>query len=139
VGEPTDALQSLCPAFNLEDRLTPEDTLIARQLNWRLAANFLQPRLFGTQTSVVLGAFTERISELDLYVRDATGAEVGVVRQVLPQTLASLTLNVQRGRTRASDYFFCIAFEVCRREDISLNARAGATRSPWGSRRTGCG
>jgi outer membrane protein assembly factor BamA len=124
VGEPTDALQSLCPAFNLEDRLTPEDTLIARQLNWRLAANFLQPRLFGTQTSVVLGAFTERISELDLYVRDATGAEVGVVRQVLPQTLASLTFNVQRGRTRASDYFFCIAFEVCRREDISLLERS---------------
>lgn len=121
VGEPTSGLeQSLCPAFDPESRFTPEDSLIADQLNWRLAANFLQPRLFGTQTSVVLAAFTERISELDLYVRDATGAEVGVVRQVLPQTLASLSFEVQRGRTRASDYFFCVAFEVCSREDIAL-------------------
>jgi outer membrane protein assembly factor BamA len=121
VGDPTSGLeQTLCPAFDPESRFTPEDSLIADQLNWRLAANFLQPRLFGTQTSVVFGAFTERISELDLYVRDASGARVGVVRQILPQTLASLTVDVQRGRTRASDYFFCIAFEVCSREDIAL-------------------
>lgn len=125
VGDPLGGLdRSLCPSFNPDDRLTPEDSLIADQLNWRLAANFVQPRLFGTQTSVVLGAFTERISELDLYVRDATGAEIGVVRQVLPQTLASLTFDVQRGRTRASDYFFCIAFEVCSREDIALLERS---------------
>lgn len=121
VGDPLNGLeQTLCPAFNPENRFTPEDSLIADQLNWRLAANFLQPRLFGTQTSVVLSGFTERISELDLYVRDASGGEIGVVRQVLPQTLASLTFEVQRGRTRASDYFFCIAFEVCSREDIAL-------------------
>jgi outer membrane protein assembly factor BamA len=121
VGDPVNGLeQSLCPAFNPENRYTPEDSLIADQLNWRLAANFLQPRLFGTQTSVVLSGFTERISELDLYVRDASGGEIGVVRQVMPQTLASLTFEVQRGRTRASDYFFCIAFEVCTREDIAL-------------------
>jgi outer membrane protein assembly factor BamA len=125
VGDPVGGLdRSLCSAFNPDDRLTPEDSLIADQLNWRLAANFVQPRLFGTQTSVVLGAFTERISELDLYVRDATGAEVGVVRQILPQTLASLTFDVQRGRTRASDYFFCIAFEVCAGEDIALLERS---------------
>jgi outer membrane protein assembly factor BamA len=125
VGDPVGGLdKSLCSAFDPDDRLTPEDSLIADQLNWRLAANFVQPRLFGTQTSVVLGAFTERISELDLYVRDATGAEVGVVRQILPQTLASLTFDVQRGRTRASDYFFCIAFEVCTREDIALLERS---------------
>jgi outer membrane protein insertion porin family len=121
VGEPASGLQeSLCRAFDLRDRFTPEDSLIARQLNWRLAANFLQPRLFGTQTSVAVGAFTERISELDLYVRDATGGDVGVVRQILPQTAASLTFAAQRGRTRASDYFFCIAYEVCTREDIQL-------------------
>lgn len=121
VGDPVGGLEkSACSAFDPDQRFTPEDSLIANQLNWRLAANFLQPRLFGTQTSVVLGAFTERISELDLYVRDATGGEVGVVRQVLPQTLASVSFEVQRGRTRASDYFFCIAFEVCSQEDIAL-------------------
>jgi outer membrane protein assembly factor BamA len=142
VGDPTSGLeQSLCPAFDPESRFTPEDSLIADQLNYRLAANFLQPRLFGTQTSVVLGAFTERISELDLYVRDASGAEIGVVRQVLPQTLASLSFEVQRGRTRASDYFFCVAFEVCSQEDIALleesrwsnSATLGLTQALLGS------
>ena len=129
-GEPLEGLESsLCRAFLLEETATPDDSLIADQLNWRLSANFLQPRLFGTQTSVVLGAFTERISELDLYVRDATGGELGVVRQILPQTIATLSLEVQRGRTRASDYFFCIAFEVCRREDIALLERARWTNS----------
>ncbi|HEY0015261.1 MAG TPA: BamA/TamA family outer membrane protein [Longimicrobium sp.] len=121
VGDPLNGLEkSACPAFDPDSRFTPEDSLIADQLNWRLAANFLQPRLFGTQTSVVLSGFTERISELDLYVRDASGGQVGVVRQILPQTLASLTFEVQRGRTRASDYFFCVAFEVCSQEDIAL-------------------
>lgn len=124
VGDPVGGLQTLCPAFDLEERFTPEDSLIARQLNWRLAASFLQPRLFGTQTSVAVGAFTERISELDLYVRDATGGDVGVVRQIAPQTAASLTFAAQRGQTRASDYFFCIAYEVCNRDDIALLERS---------------
>jgi outer membrane protein insertion porin family len=125
VGGPLEGLrETLCPAFRLQDRFTPEDSLIARQLNWRLAANFLQPRLFGTQTSVAVGLFTERISELDLYTRDASGGDVAVVRQILPQTLASLTVTGQRGRTRASDYFFCIAYEVCDREDILLLERS---------------
>jgi outer membrane protein insertion porin family len=124
VGEPVRGLEeSLCPAFRPEERFTPEDSLIARQLNWRIAANFVQPRLFGTQTSVAVGAFTERISELDLYVRDATGGDLAVARQLAPQTLGSLTFSAQRGRTRASDYFFCIAYEVCDREDILLLER----------------
>jgi outer membrane protein insertion porin family len=121
VGDPVGGLaETLCPAFRLDDRFTPVDSLIARQLNWRVAANFLQPRLFGTQTRVAVGAFTERISELDLYVRDATGGDVAVIRQIAPQTLGSLTFTAQRGRTQASDYFFCIAYEVCDRQDIQL-------------------
>ncbi|HEU0076702.1 MAG TPA: BamA/TamA family outer membrane protein, partial [Longimicrobiaceae bacterium] len=125
VGDPVGGLEkSLCPAFDPDSRFTPEDSLIADQLNWRLAANFLQPRLFGTQTSVVVGAFTERIAELDLYVRDASGADIGIVRQIAPQTQASLSFDVQRGRTRASDFFFCIAFEVCSPQDIALLERS---------------
>lgn len=125
VADPVNGLErSLCPAFNPDKRTTDTDSLIADALNYRLAANFLQPRLLATQTSLVAGLFTEQVSELDLYVRGATGAEVGVVRQVLPQTLASLTLDVQRGRTQASDYFFCIAFEVCEREDIEAVQRS---------------
>lgn len=127
VADPVNGLErTLCPAFNPDDRLTAEDSMIADQLNYRLAANFVQPRLLATRTSLVAGLFTERISELDLYVRDATGGELGVVRQVARGTLASLTADIQRGRTRASDYFFCIAFELCRQEDI-----AELERSRW--------
>ncbi|HWK89539.1 MAG TPA: BamA/TamA family outer membrane protein, partial [Longimicrobium sp.] len=109
----------LCDAFDPDRQLTEVDTLIADALNYRLAFNFVQPRLFGTQTSVVGGGFYERISELNLYLRDDFGGEVGVVRQIQNNTVASLTFNVQRGRTRASDYFFCIAYEVCTPQDIA--------------------
>lgn len=125
VADPVDGLErTLCPAFDPDDRTTRIDSVIADQLNYRLAANFLQPRLLATQTSLVAGLFTEQVSELDLYVRSATGGDLGVVRQIAPQTLASLTLDVQRGRTQASDYFFCIAFEVCEREDIEAVQRS---------------
>ena len=109
----------LCDAFNLENAPTSIDTLIADALNYRLAADFLQPRLFGTRTSVGVNLYTERISELGLYLRRSAGAQVGATRQVARGTLASVSFNVERGNTQADDEFFCIVFEVCTRDDIA--------------------
>jgi outer membrane protein assembly factor BamA len=95
------------------------DTLIAQAINYRLAADFLQPRWFGTRTSIGASAYTERISELGLYVRTALGGQVGVIRQVAPFTVFSTTFTVERGSTQASDFFFCVAYEVCEPGDIA--------------------
>jgi outer membrane protein assembly factor BamA len=107
-----------CSSFQLERESTPIDTVIADALNYRLAADFIQPRLFGTRTSFLANGYTERISEVELYLRDASGAQVGAVRQVAAGTLLSSTFTVERSSTRASDYFFCVAVEVCTRGDI---------------------
>jgi outer membrane protein insertion porin family len=120
VASPLDAglENSLCREFRLENQATEVDTLIAGALNYRFAADFLQPRLFGTRTSVGARGYTERISELDLYVRTAIGGNVGFIRQVAPGTVFSTTYTVERGSTQASDFFFCVAYEVCEPEDI---------------------
>lgn len=108
----------LCKAFRLDSTSTDVDTAIAHAMNYRLAADFLQPRLFGTHTSVGAGAYMEQTSELGLYLRRARGGQIGVIREISPATLLSTTYTVERGSTTASDFFFCVAYEVCRRTDI---------------------
>ncbi|HEX5725008.1 MAG TPA: BamA/TamA family outer membrane protein, partial [Longimicrobiaceae bacterium] len=113
---------SLCREFRIENEpVTPADSIaadIADAMNYRLAVNFLQPRLFGTRTSVVASGFVERISEFGLYLRNARGGQLGMVRQVAPQTVFTGNLTVRRGSTLATDEFFCLVYEVCTREQI---------------------
>ena len=120
VADPLDAglKESICRAFRLDSISDPTDTIIAQALNYRLAAELVQPRLFGTQNSITLGAFTEQISELGLYVRKDAGGQLGLVRDLGPGTLLSTTYTAERGSTQAHDIFFCVVYEVCRREEI---------------------
>ncbi|HEX8360356.1 MAG TPA: BamA/TamA family outer membrane protein [Longimicrobium sp.] len=116
-----DALRStpLCDEFQLDSTSTAIDTTIANALNYRVAADFVQPRLFGIRTSFLASAYAERITEVGLYLRKARGGQAGFVRQVAPGTLFSTTFTVERSRTEANDFFFCVALEVCNREDIA--------------------
>jgi outer membrane protein assembly complex protein YaeT len=108
----------LCDAFQLDSTSTAVDTTIADALNYRVAADFVQPRLFGIRTSFLASAYAERITEVGLYLRSARGGQAGFVRQVASGTLLSSTFTVERSRTEANDYFFCVAVEVCNTEDI---------------------
>jgi outer membrane protein insertion porin family len=123
VGAPLNAgLENsiLCKAFRVDSLSDRVDTAISRALNYRLAADFLQPRLFGTQNSVTLGAYAEQISELGLYVRKSRGGNLGVVREMGRGTLLSTTYTVERGSTTAHDIFFCVVYEVCQPEEIDV-------------------
>lgn len=113
VGEPlASGLENNFPCRALEeDRFS--DTL-----NYRFAAEVEQPDLFGTRTSGLAGAFVERVSEVETYVRQAVGAQASLARQVGPQTLATTTFRVERGRTDADDVFFCVALNRCAGEEI---------------------
>ena len=122
VGSPLDfGLEKTiaCEAFDLSRAPTEVDTLIANALNYRVAVDFNQPRLFGTRTSFGAGAYAERISELGLYLRRSTGGRLGIARQVARGTVASVSYTIERGNTQADDEFFCIVFEVCTPEDIA--------------------
>ncbi|HET7460676.1 MAG TPA: BamA/TamA family outer membrane protein [Longimicrobium sp.] len=122
VADPLDAglKESICRAFALDSASERVDTTIAQAMNYRLAAELVQPRLFGTRNSITVGAFTEQISELGLYVRKDAGGQVGLVRDLGPGTLLSTTYTVERGSTQAHDIFFCVVYEVCRREEIAV-------------------
>ena len=110
----------LCKAFRIDSVSDAVDTAISRALNYRLAADFLQPRLFGSQNSVALGTYAEQISELGLYVRRARGGNLGLVRTLGTGTLFSTTYTVERASTNAHDIFFCVVYEVCQREEIDV-------------------
>lgn len=108
----------LCKAFRLDSLSDPVDTTISGALNYRAAADFLQPRLFGTRNSIAVTAYAEQISELGLYLRRDRGGSLGLVRDLGPGTVFSTTYTVERGATTAHDIFFCVVYEVCQREQI---------------------
>ncbi|HEX8271247.1 MAG TPA: BamA/TamA family outer membrane protein [Longimicrobiaceae bacterium] len=112
VGEPLDAgfQNSLCPAL--------EGDTLGNVLNYRVAADFVQPRLFGTQTSTTLNLYSERISELKTYLRTSSGGRLSVIREIAAQTLATAAVNVSRGKTEAQPIFFCFSLEVCERARV---------------------
>jgi outer membrane protein insertion porin family len=113
-----------CKGLRPDQTSSPLTERINTTLNYRLAANFLQPRLFGTRTSVVASAHTERTSEVDLYLRHASGGQLGVVRRIRPRTVLTGTVNAENGHTEATDVLFCRAFERCEPQDIEQLRRA---------------
>lgn len=119
--------EDICGAVKGPDQLvTRLDTIqadIAEALNYRLALDFVQPRLFGTRTSFVASAYAEQLSELGLYLRRARGGQVGAVRQIARGAVVTATLSAQHGSTRAPDIFYCLALEVCRPELIEVRQR----------------
>jgi outer membrane protein assembly factor BamA len=123
VGAPLNAgleRSFLCKAFRVDSLSDAVDSTISRALNYRLAADFLQPRLFGSRNNVAVGAYAEQISELGLYVRRAKGGNLGVVREMGRGTLLSTTYTVERGSTTAHDIFFCVVYEVCQPAEIDV-------------------
>jgi outer membrane protein insertion porin family len=107
VGWPADAglEQNLCRALVLDE--------FSDTLNYRIGADFQQPRLFGTQNRLGVGVRALRMSELDAYVRRAVGGQVAVSRELGPATLLATTADIERGATRARAAVFCVAFDVC--------------------------
>jgi outer membrane protein insertion porin family len=119
-GKPVNLQNTLvCKGLRPDQQGSDLNRRINTTLNYRLAANFLQPRLFGTRTSVVAAAHTERTSEVDLYLRHATGAQLGVVRRIRPRTVVTTTVTAENGYTEARDVLFCRAFELCDPDDIT--------------------
>jgi outer membrane protein insertion porin family len=99
----------LCPALR--------DDPFSDTLNYRLAADFQQPRLFGTLNQLGVGLRAQRIAELETYMRRMVGGHVALSRAVGDFTLLNTTANVEWGVTRATPEVFCVGFDVCAPED----------------------
>ncbi|HET7276307.1 MAG TPA: BamA/TamA family outer membrane protein [Longimicrobiaceae bacterium] len=111
VGTPTNwGLENgLCGAL--------EDDPFSQEMNYRLAADFLQPRLFGTRNQLAANVQSERQSELQAFVRESTGGQVSLSREVGRGALVNTSLSVANGSTRASQAIFCVLFTACSEDD----------------------
>jgi outer membrane protein assembly factor BamA len=98
----------------------PREEIFSEQLNYRVGANFQQPRLFATQNQLSINLHSERFSELDAYLRESSGAQVGVVRALGEHTIATTVVDIENGRTIASPVVLCVGFETCEEEDLRL-------------------
>ncbi len=87
-------------------------------VNYRIAANFEQPQLFGTRNQLGVSLRAERFSELQAFLRQAQGGQIAISRDVGWHMFLTTTLNVERGFTRADPAVYCLGFDVCRPEDI---------------------
>ena len=120
VGAPTGAglENSICPAL--------EGDPFSEEMNYRLAADFEQPRLFRAGTRLTAGVHTERLSEAFAFQREATGGQLSVGHQLTLHDVVTTTAEVQRGRTLADPVVYCFGFEIC-----TVEARAPLLRNRW--------
>jgi outer membrane protein assembly complex protein YaeT len=111
VGEPA--------GFGLEDSLCRalQEDPFSDTLNYRLAADFQQPRLFGTLNQLGVGLRAQRVSEMEAYMRRVVGGHTALSRLIGDHTLLNVTANAEWGLTRATPAVFCVGFDVCAPED----------------------
>ncbi len=94
------------------------------RVDYSLAADIQQPNIFGTANRLAVNVHTERISEINAYIRESIGGRVAAVRDIGEgSTTLTTTLVADRGRTLASAAFLCVGFDTCSEEDLDQLAR----------------
>lgn len=119
IGEPFDigSGDQICRAFRGDTALSGFD--------YRLSADLSQPYFMGPRNRLALNAYMERISEPSIFQREAIGSQLSVTRRLGLGSVVALSLDAERGSTRASPGLFCAAFQVC---DTELAESLGRTR-----------
>ncbi|HEX7118738.1 MAG TPA: BamA/TamA family outer membrane protein [Longimicrobiales bacterium] len=112
---------SICRAF--------EDDPFGDELDYRFTADLTQPYFLTPRNSITLSVYAERQSEPDVFQREAEGARVAVTHRLDPRQTLTAALDVERGRTLASPAVFCVAFLVCRPDDVAALSRERLTNT----------
>ena len=94
-----------------------EDDPFSQELTYRVAANFVQPRLLGTRTALTASAHAERRAELTLYLRQSIGSQFAVSRDVGRGVLVGAGAQIERGRTASTPAIFCVIFTACTEDE----------------------
>lgn len=85
----------------------------AKDLDFRVAVDLTQPYFRGPNNQLLLNAHAERQSEPGIFLRESQGSRGTITRRIGLRDAASLALEVQRGRTIASNAIFCLALQTC--------------------------
>jgi outer membrane protein insertion porin family len=88
-------------------------------LNYRVAAEFEQPRLLNTRNELRVSAHTERLTELNAYLRESIGGQVALSRDIGRDKLLNAALRIEHGRTLANPVIFCVGFDICSTADFA--------------------
>jgi outer membrane protein insertion porin family/translocation and assembly module TamA len=89
-------------------------------LTWVAAADFAQPWIFSTRNRFNASVFAERQSVPDIFIREAIGLQLALVRAVGPRTPLTLSYRPELSRLDAPDVLLCTGLLVCTSEDIRV-------------------
>jgi outer membrane protein assembly factor BamA len=95
------------------------DTLRAR-LDYRVAADVTQPYFLSPRNQLTLNIYAERVSEPNLYQREAKGGQIFVNHRLAAGRILTASIELSRAKTIASPVLFCSAFQICISEQIDL-------------------
>jgi len=89
-------------------------------LTWVAAVDFSQPWIFSTRNSFNASLFAERQSVPDVFIRNAVGLQLALVRAVGPRTPLTLSYRPELSSLSAAEILLCTGLLVCTQEDIDL-------------------
>lgn len=88
--------------------------------NWLLSVDFTQPSFLSPRTSLFAGAFGERQSLKNIFVRDAFGLNLGATQDLGRNSFLSLRYQPQLDRLDAAEATLCATFLACGPADIDV-------------------
>lgn len=91
-----------------------EDSVGSAKVNFYLGASVRRPAFLSPNNAITVSLFTERRSEYKVYLRQETGASIGLTRTTpRRRNPLSLTYTLSYGRTEATALSFCSVFGAC--------------------------
>ncbi len=88
--------------------------------NWVVSADFTQPFVFTPRHSFSASIFAERQSLQDVFVREALGLNLNLIRSLGRASPLTLSYRPQLARLDAAEIFFCTSVLVCNPLDIDI-------------------
>lgn len=90
------------------------------RLNGQLGLELVQPWIFSPRNSLTAGAYIERQSLPDVFVREALGFSFALRRSIGQRANLTLSYQPQLARLEAAEVFFCASFLACLPSDIAV-------------------
>jgi outer membrane protein insertion porin family/translocation and assembly module TamA len=90
------------------------------RLNGQLGLELVQPWIISPRNSLTAGAYVERQSLPDVFVREALGFSLALRRNIGRRASLTLSYQPQLARLEAAEVFFCASFLACLPSDIRV-------------------
>lgn len=92
------------------------------QLNWLASVDFTEPAFLSRRTNLLAGVFAERQSQKNIFVREAMGMEIGLIRNMGRGAFLNLRFRPELSRLEAAEVTLCATFLACAPAEIDALA-----------------